>query len=55
MSGKKHEHDESLWKYTEQSEARKKLGYISQQKGNLLQFTIKYLIFREIWKLPCVV
>ena len=26
----KHEHDESLWKDTKQSEARKKLGYMGQ-------------------------
>ena len=46
---KEHEHDESLWKDAEQSEARKKIGVHQLMKG---QFTVKYLIFREI---PCVV
>ena len=47
----KHEHDEGLWKDAEWSKARKKTGVHQSMKG---QFTIKYLIFMEIWKLPCV-
>ena len=47
-----HEHDESLSKDAKGSEARKKLGIHQSMKG---QFTLKYLIFREIWKTPCVV
>ena len=49
---RKHEHDESLWKDAELSEARKKIGVHQLMKG---QFTIKYLMFREIWKIPYVV
>ena len=34
-----HEYDKRLWKDAEESEARKKMGYISWWKGNLLQNT----------------
>ena len=47
-----HEHDGSLWEDAKQSKARKKFRVHQSMKG---KFTTKYLIFREIWKIPCVV
>ena len=44
----KREHDESFCKDAKRSKARK-VGLHQSMKG---QFTIKYLIFRVIWKIP---
>ena len=52
MCGKKYKHDESLWKDAEQKTRLEKTWGNQLIKG---QYTVKYLIFREIWKIPCVV
>ena len=41
-----------MWEDAKHSEARKKIGVYQSMKG---QITLKYFVFREMWKIPCVV